>query len=114
MWGLPDFAEQVGVVSGTDPSYNNLTAAYGITADTEAGVNRILASPLSFPRAGYFGGGGLGARSGSGYGYYWSSRPSSGANAYYLDFSSIANIRRLNVTRRLGWSVRCVVSGQGE
>ena len=34
-WSLPDFTDQVGVINGTAPSYNTLTAAYGIVRDTE-------------------------------------------------------------------------------
>ena len=70
-----------------------------------------MAIPLSFPRAGSFYDGGLGNRSGSGYGDYWSSRPSRGAGACVLGFNSTADIYRLNNTRRAGRSVRCVVAG---
>ena len=109
-WSLPDFTKQVGEKNGTAPSYNNLTAAYDIVANTEGGVNRILSIPLSFPRAGSFGDGGLNDRSSSGNGYYWSSRPSSSAYSYLLYFGSTADINRGNVNaRRGGRSVRCVV-----
>ena len=110
-WSLPDFTDQVGVKKGTAPSYNNLTAAYGIVANTKEGVDKILAMPLSFPRAGGFYDGGLRDRSGPGNGYYWSSRPSSGTSAYFLYFGSTAVIYRGSNARRSGRSVRCVVAG---
>ena len=79
--------------------------------NTEGGVNRILSIPLSFPRAGVFGDGGLSSRSSSGSGgVYWSSRSSGGTGSYLLNFDSTANIYRYNVARRVGGSVRCVVS----
>ena len=105
-WTLPDFDAQVGTTVGTNASYNNLTAAYHITVNTETGVNIILGSPLSFPRSGSFVDGTLWNRSASGYGSYWSSRPYGGVNAYSLVFGGTADIGQGNYTRREASALR--------
>ena len=113
-WTLPSYNQPTSynvddkTTDGSRKDYMNLRNNYSIAASS-AGFNILVASPLSFVRAGFADNGSLGYRSSSGYGYYWSSTVAGGNYAYSLNFRS-SNVYRSNNNRYYGYSLRCVAS----
>ena len=100
-WQLP--------ASEGDKSFQNLME-YGYGVRESAGGDKntgFLVNPLSFPRAGNYETDGNISNRGS-YGYAWSSKSSSGTDAYYLYFASGYLNYRNNYGRGIGRPVRCV------
>ncbi len=88
-------------------SFGALTASYGITSNA-TGSTTLRSAPLNFVYGGLVYSGSL---QDTGTGYYWSSTAQSGANAYYLVFTSSTVDPSRNTNRYRGYFVRCLVQG---
>ena len=100
-----DFRKLMIALGGSESiqTYNSSTTPTGATMSTA-----LQASPNNFLLAGYYYDGSF--RDGGSAGYYWSSTSYSGSyNARYLYFRSSSVYSAQNNTRRMGYSVRCVL-----
>lgn len=102
-WRMPTTAE-------FQELYDNCTSVW-TTLNGVAGrlfTSKVNGNTLFFPAAGGYNGTSLNARGSSG--LYWSSSYYSAANAGYLGFDSSTIYPQVNNSRRLGFSVRAVMT----
>ena len=110
-WRLPtNYINKQSPSGGADKSWGSLVKAYGIDPanhSTASEYQTLEAFPFTLPRAGFFTSGVFQKNNSSG--HWWSTTtPSTAANAYYLDFSTVSVGSQWLGRKYHGLNVRCV------
>ena len=103
-WRLPGYSGDGSYVELLKP-YSNRS---GNASDLAQGDTIAQVSPLAFLRSGGYSYSGGAPTNQASYGGYWSGKPYSVTNAYYLRFASTSLSPQDNNRRGTGRSVRCL------